>query len=160
MKCLNKSILTRYFDRQFPAEKVAIIEEHLDTCPVCAEELKRIGGEVAFVDSKLTLLRPDKIPQKEFDMPDVRRDKSHAMKALRQLFGVSVRVPITVMMILFVILAALIVGLILQNRELSRVKKPYLVAKQQAEFILLDGVAEGFEPVEEPRIFVAREENE
>ncbi len=158
MKCLDKNVLTRYFDRQFSAEKAAIIEEHIDTCPFCKAELKRIGDEVAFVDSKLVLLRPDEIPRKEFAVPDAGREKSHIMTALRQFFGVSVRIPITAMVILIVMLAALIVGLVLQNRELSRIKKPYLVAKQQAEFILLDEVAEGFEPVEEPRIFVAREE--
>ena len=161
MKCQNEKILTMYLDRQFPADKAALIEEHIDTCSLCREKLERIQHDIDFIGEKLGLLQPDLIPRKEFAHPVAAEGKANGiMDALRRRFAVSIQVPVTAMVIFILILAALIVGLVLQNRELSRIKKPYLMAKQEAEFILLDEVAEGYEPVEKPRIFVAREEKE
>jgi anti-sigma factor RsiW len=161
MKCQNEKILTMYLDHQLAAEKAAMVEEHIGTCSHCREEVKRIHQDIDFIGEKLGLLRPEAIPQKEFARPETAPDKANGfVGAVRHWFDVSIQVPITAMMIFILILAALIVGLVLQNRELSRIKKPYLIAKQEAEFILLDEVAEGYEPVEEPRIFVAREEKE
>jgi len=170
MKCPGIETLTLYGDRQLPEGKSRTVERHLDGCPRCRETVRSIERAAALTREKLALLAPETIPDIPFVAPEMEGPPKPGAGRLRGWFTTSVRVPVAALIVLFCLFLVLVVGLLTQWRELSALKAPYLEAKKQAEFYLIgegqvqiieaSGREGAFEPINDPRIFVAREEQE
>jgi len=66
MKCIDKTTIRKYIDKETPGKMTRALENHLADCPQCRSNVETAARETLEFKEKLKLLYPDQVPHTPF----------------------------------------------------------------------------------------------
>jgi len=167
MRCLKKENILPYLDKEFSVKKSKKVRKHFEICPKCQENLKDIQKKIEFIKHKTKILNPDILFKKEFDRSFLSRGKRGFLSSGTQWIRASLRIPVPALLVLGMVFFLLIAGIFLQFRHITQLKSLlpskmqttdiYRIVNNHIKAISLDVNLDGFQPIDDPKIFVTKE---
>ncbi|MCP4148711.1 MAG: hypothetical protein GY757_13270 [bacterium] len=176
MRCLKKNEIMEFIDNELAPEKQNEMENHLETCSKCREKIAQRNNRIQQLRQNFQLLEPLEIPEKPFEEPEYHNGPGIKSQTgtgqriktwLKGLLDTSVAIPVPALIILLVVFSLMTATLISQHNKIAGMKIPFLANNQKSllyfvnekniEAKSLDIDIDQFKPMNNPKIYKARE---